>query len=114
MLIDTRTSQAGIAPTSFQSLQREMAATALTQGHGGKSATFLSGGVEATTASGEATTVTSRPGGVEATTFSHEVQSGHVANDSYGTEEPVKNTKPGQEKEEQIAKDSFETEPTRQ
>ena len=82
----------------------------LTQGHGGKSATFLSGGVEATTASGEATMVTSRPGGVKATTFSDEAQSGHVANDSYGTEEPGKNTKPGKEKEEQVAKDSYETE----
>ena len=83
-----------------------MAATALTQGHGGKSETFLSGGVEATTASGEATKVTSRPGGVEATTFSDEAQSGHVANDSYGTEEPGEKHEAWTGKEEQVAKEN--------
>ena len=57
-------------------LSVEMAASALTEGQGGKSATFLSGGVEATT-------------------YPDEVQSGHVVNDSCVKEETVKNTKPG-------------------
>ena len=87
-----------------------MAATALTRGHVGKSATCLSGGVEATTASGEAETATSQSGGVEVTTCPDEAQSGHVANDSYGTEETGINTRSGQEQKEQVAKDSYKTE----
>ena len=46
--------------------------------------------------------------------FSDEAQSGHVANDSYGTEEPGNNTKPGQDTDRKIAKDSLHAAATRQ